>query len=102
LKTSILTTSEFEWLTGKKKISKIYEYRIKSDIKKKLQIFQNAELPLLAQNGFLNDLSIFTQLSANTQDGTKDQLGNSTQTEHKKVLRPGFEPGIVALRGRNA
>ena len=59
MKTSILTTSQLEWLTGKKKVSKIYEYRIRSDIKKKLQIFQKSELPLLAKNGFLNELSVF-------------------------------------------
>ena len=53
LKKSILTNAELEWLIGKKKVSKVYEYRIKSDIKKKLQIFQRLELPLLAQNGFL-------------------------------------------------
>ena len=52
---------------GKKKVSKVYEYRIRSDIKKKLQIFQALELPLLIQNGFLNELCVFTQLSANTQ-----------------------------------
>jgi hypothetical protein len=44
-----------------------------SDIKKKLQIFQQLELPLLAQNGFINNLSVFTQLSANTQI-SKNQL----------------------------
>jgi hypothetical protein len=73
LKTSILTTSELEWLTGNKQVSKIYEYRIRSDIKKKILIFQQLELPLLEQHGFLKDLSIFTQLSANTQI-SKNQL----------------------------
>ena len=101
MKTSILTNSEFEWLTGKKKVSKIYEYRIRSDIKKKLQIFQQIELPLLSQSGFINDLSIFTHLSANTHGDNTDQISTPT-IEHEKVLRPGFEPGIVALRGRNA
>ena len=71
MKTSILTNSEYEWLTGKKKVSKIYEYRIKCDIKKKLHIFQSSELPLLAQNGFLEELSVFPQLSANTQSNSE-------------------------------
>ena len=44
---SLLTKTELEWLMGKKKVSKVYEYRMRSDIKKKLQIFQQSELPLL-------------------------------------------------------
>jgi hypothetical protein len=66
--TALLTTTELEWLRGKKKVSKGYQYRIRSDIKKKLQVFQVSELPLLAQNGFIIELSVFTQLSANTQN----------------------------------
>jgi hypothetical protein len=57
-------------------VSKIYEYRIKSDIKKKLQTFQQLELPLLIEKGFIisdsidnnNNLSVYPQnLSANPQ-----------------------------------
>ena len=66
--TALLTRYRIKWLTGKKKFSKVYQYRIRSDIKKKLQVFQVSELPLLVQNGFLNELSVFTQLSANTQN----------------------------------
>jgi hypothetical protein len=66
--TALLTSTELEWLSGKKKISKVYEYRIRSNIKKKLQVFQLSELPLLVQNGFINELSVFTQLSANPQN----------------------------------
>ena len=83
MKTSILTTSEIAWLTGKKQVSKVYEYRIRSDIKKKLQIFQQLELPLLAQNGFLDELSVFTQkLSANTQIPNSTIHSNPTQTDN--------------------
>ncbi len=66
--TALLTSTELEWLRGKKKVSKVYQYRIRSDIKKKLQVFQLSELPLLAQKGFTNELKIFTQLSANPQN----------------------------------
>jgi len=41
--TALLTTTELEWLRGKKKVSKVYQYRIRSDIKKKLQVFQVSE-----------------------------------------------------------
>jgi hypothetical protein len=66
--TALLTSTELEWLRGKKKVSKVYQYRIRSDIKKKLQVFQLSELPLLAQKRFANELDIFTQLSANPQN----------------------------------
>jgi hypothetical protein len=101
LKTSILTTAEFEWLTNKKKISKGYERKIKCHIQKKIKIFQEMDLPLLIERGFLTNQSVtaFSNSSV-TVYGNNGNL--PTNTEHKIVLRPGFEPGIVALRGRNA
>ena len=77
-KLALLTSSEREWLYGRLKVSKAYEYRIKSDIKKKLHTFQQLELPLLMKKGFIisaaidndnnNNLSIHPQnLSVNPQ-----------------------------------
>ncbi len=63
--------TEYEWLTRKVEVSKQYQYRIKSDIRKKLKILQELELPLLLNTGLLNNegsLSPLTQyLSANPQ-----------------------------------
>lgn len=99
MKTSILTNSELEWLTGKKKVSKIYEYRIKSDIKKKLRIFRQSELPLLAQNGFLNELSVFTQkLSANTQIPNSLIYCHSTEIDNCKNITSEFSETITYSR----
>jgi hypothetical protein len=42
-----LLKTELDWLQHKIKVSKVYEYRLRSDIKKKLQTFQQLELPLL-------------------------------------------------------
>jgi hypothetical protein len=61
---ALLTKTELDWLQHKIKVSKVYEYRLKSDIKKKLQTFQQLELPLLMRNGFIssaNDLSIHSE-----------------------------------------
>ncbi|HJT85353.1 MAG TPA: hypothetical protein VJ697_12810 [Nitrososphaeraceae archaeon] len=71
---SLLTKTELEWLTGKKKVSKVYEYRMRSDIKKKLQNFQQLELPLLIEKGFLADLSKYPQLIANTRSNLEQLL----------------------------
>jgi hypothetical protein len=42
---------------------KAYEYRMKSDIKKKIKTFAELEMPLLIEKGFFNnlDLSIYNQ-----------------------------------------
>ena len=84
---SLLTKTELEWLMGKKKVSKVYEYRIRCDIKKKLQVFQTSELPLLIQNGFLDELSVFTQLSANTQSNVEQfPLENNRNSNENRPL----------------
>ncbi len=71
IKGALLTKTEHEWLIGNIEVSKQYEYRIKSDIRKKLKIFQELELPLIIKCGLTNNLRIlspFTQdLSANPQ-----------------------------------
>jgi hypothetical protein len=68
---ALLTRIEIEWLLGNAQVSKVYEYRIKSDIKRKLKTFQRLELPLLQKHGYTLDLlSLPTNpqnLSANPQ-----------------------------------
>jgi hypothetical protein len=54
IKPSLLTNSELEWLVGNKQVSKSFEYKIKSTIKKKIDKFLNFELPLLIQNEILD------------------------------------------------
>ena len=49
----LLTRKERDWLLGKLDLSKSYEYRLKSSIKKKIQTFVNLELPLLIKNNII-------------------------------------------------
>jgi hypothetical protein len=84
---ALLTKTELDWLQHKIKVSKVYEYRLKSDIKKKLQTFQQLELPLLMKNGFVssaaNDLSVYPQsLSANPQ------ISESSNKARIELLKP--------------
>ena len=44
---SLLSKTEIQFLQGKKQVSKSYEYKLKSIIKKKLAILIDKELPLL-------------------------------------------------------
>jgi hypothetical protein len=62
---ALLTRTEIEWLLGNAQVSKGYEYRIKSDIKRKLKTFQQLELPLLQKHGYMLDL---LSLTANPQN----------------------------------
>jgi hypothetical protein len=52
--TALLTKTELEWILGNRLLSKSFEYKIKSIIKKKIDIFLNYELPLLIQNEIFN------------------------------------------------
>ena len=54
---ALLTRKERDWLLGKLDLSKSYEYRLKSTIKKKLQTFIHAELPLLFKSGLFPELA---------------------------------------------
>jgi hypothetical protein len=50
---ALLTGKERDWLLGNLDLSKSYEYKLKSKIKKKIQTFVNLELPLLVKNNLI-------------------------------------------------
>jgi hypothetical protein len=106
IKYALLTKTESEWLLGRIKISKQYEYRIKSDIRKKLKIFQELELPTLLKSGLVNNernMSSFTRdLSANPQLQRTNVADPEDQkySVHKIVGRKGFEPSTPAMSRR--
>src|SRR5215208_1271110 len=49
---ALLTRSEIEWLLGNKRVSKLYERKIRHSIKKKIQTLAELEIPLLTHRGF--------------------------------------------------
>jgi len=51
LKPSLLTKTEMDWLSGKAHLSKTYEYKIKSILKRKLKALYEFELPLILKSG---------------------------------------------------
>jgi hypothetical protein len=67
---ALLTRSEIDWLLGKKDVSKTYEYYLRSTLKKKLTTFQELELPLLVEKGFIETQAL--NLSANSKDLSAD------------------------------
>jgi hypothetical protein len=64
----LLSNSEFEYLSRKKQFSKSFEYKIKSQLKKKISIFLDNEFPLLLQSGLIdvNDLVLYINNISNT------------------------------------
>ena len=78
---TLLTRTEIQWLLGKIKVSKQYEYRIKSDLKRKLKIFTELEIPLLIEKGIIDNthLRLFTQnLRTNPQINGQDISTNTS------------------------
>ncbi len=68
IKAALLTESESEWLLGNRtSVSKSYEYKMKSNIRKKLSIFAMVEIPLIQNSGIFSkdftalgkDLTVF-------------------------------------------
>jgi hypothetical protein len=57
----LLSKSEIQYLRGEKPVSKSYEYKLKSIIKRKISTLLDKELPLLSQS--FPDLSNLTKIS---------------------------------------
>jgi|SRR5215208_365491 len=80
--TALLTRKERDWLLGNLDLSKSYEYRLKSSIKKKFQTFVEFELPLLIENNFI----IFYELeSLGTGFGDGTSFNNDSSLGKAKV-----------------
>jgi hypothetical protein len=103
IRPALLTRSEINWLCGNSpNISKSYEYKMKSIIRKKIESFLNLELPLIQKSEMFSD-----NLTAFGKDltvfGKVDNPLNSSNTENcaqNMVGREGFEPSNPAMSRR--
>ncbi len=97
IKPALLTRTEIEWLLGKKRVSKSYEYYLKHTIREKLHTLTELELPLLMEKGLLStglDLSAYSKnLSANSKDNPK--LLENELTERAGVAKHGQRREII-------
>jgi uncharacterized protein YjgD (DUF1641 family) len=81
---SLLSKAETQFLNGKRQVSKSYEYRLKSIIKKKLSCLIDQEIPLISQLFPALDLTKFSKvLDANNRaaDLIKNSKNNSNDTD---------------------
>jgi hypothetical protein len=96
---ALLTRTERDWLLGKTDVSKPYEYRLRSGIRKKIQILTDIELPLLMKSDFLiscyeSDNSLGTGLETGPDDVRTKEI-NPCSFGKAKV--PGPNPGQGSL-----
>jgi|SRR5690242_16404623 hypothetical protein len=99
-KPALLTRTEVAWLLGEIQVSKLYEYRIRSDIKKKLQVLQEIELPLLKEKGFVSESIVLSANPQNKNLSANPQFENSNNLAPLSKIKqpwPGFGPGTFAL-----
>jgi hypothetical protein len=68
---ALLSNSELRWLLGDINVSKSFEYKIKSSIRRKIQILTELELPLLIENNFF---------ATDDYDKVDDNLGRDLES----------------------
>jgi hypothetical protein len=88
---ALLTKTELQWLNGNIQLSCGYERKIKSDIKKKIRILQEVELPLLMEKGFISQLTAVTSncnaVTSNCNKGiTGKNFNSSPFLQNKEAL----------------
>jgi hypothetical protein len=66
-KSALLTKRELDWVSGNtKSISKSFEYKLKSTIRKKIQTFIEIDYPYLSRSGLFPNIPFVPQI--NTAD----------------------------------
>ena len=91
---ALLTRTEIKWLLDKIEVQKAYEYRMKSDIKKKLKTFTELELPLLIKQGIFD--------SGTMSKYTQNLMTNPQVKDHNNLqLPPDFQFSSQNMVGRN-
>ena len=86
-KPSLLTKTEIEWLSGKTHLSKSYEYKIKSIIKRKLKALSEFELPLILNSALFPEaanLAIFKNHNEDTSKTSSDYSNLSIKEDEEK------------------
>jgi hypothetical protein len=96
---ALLTRTEIEWLQHRIELSGGYQRKIKSDIRKKLRIFNELEPPLLVKSGFMtatpncNNVSINCDVNCSLIDQSKEIHGQNGS------LGRDLDPGPLPYQG---
>lgn len=97
---SLLSKAEVQFLKGRKVVSKSYEYKLKSILKRKIANLMEKEFPLLSSLFPDLDLTKFSKTKDNDAKYKRHKLtkiskkdNDSTRKNTFKAPGPGFEPG---------
>ena len=85
---SLLSRSEIQYLQGQKQVSKSYEYKLRSIIKKKVANLMSKEIPLLSTLFPNLDLTEFgktsiNKITTNNLDKVNENYNNSVKKDEK-------------------
>jgi hypothetical protein len=82
---SLLSKTELEWSLGNKQLSSSYNRKIKSQIRKKIENFENFELPLLLEKGLIS-LSTVTKFSNGATKFSNTQNQHTTKNDENQRI----------------
>jgi hypothetical protein len=97
--TALLTNTELQWLLGNIHVSKSFEHKMKSSIRRKIQTLTEIELPLLFKNNFVcydedcHDIKGKTMSLGRDLDQGSPLLSPISDTVLGKAKVPGPNPG---------
>jgi hypothetical protein len=86
----LLSKTELLWLLGDTNVSKSFEYKIKSNIKRKIQTLTELELPLLVKNNFFA-----------TNDNHHDKVDDSSSLGWDLESGPSLSKNSALVRQRS-
>ena len=99
---SFLTKSEYDYLLGNNnEISKSYQYKMKSSIRRKWQDFLDLELPLIQKSGLISeDLTVFSKdLTTYCKAGNSINYSNAENCAQNRSLGRDLDPGPLPYQG---
>lgn len=94
---SLLTKTETDWLLGKTQLSKSFEYKIKSIIKRKLRALYEFELPLILKSGLFPEAANLAILNNHNESMDNPSLDYSyLSIKEEEETWTGFGQGNLA------
>ena len=97
---ALLSRTEINWLSKKIQVSNGYERKMKSDIRRKIRIFNELELPLLLKSGFISATANCNNVTTNCNMNHQSHLSDNRIQSQNIVGREGFEPSNPAMSRR--